>query len=1220
MAKEKPSNNSEDILNKLKADLEEKEAKENLEIKKERIRLSQEQNKRFLEKKEKGQIFKAEDKLIEAIFPHYKKEKLEEDVPKIIMPNKKEQPIKIKDAKTKMPKVEKIDGKIGAPRVGSRFFMENEEKKMEEYTIIGTRIAKKDGQLLLRIKKNPEDREEEAKEINSKWFVSKFNKEKILLTIKDDKRIEELVPFSKKRKEENEEKRNKKEKDVLNKTAESADKTREELEKKEDIGINVGAEASKDLIKKGNRLGFNKTQINNMSVKERDLIRKATEADDVGDLWRKYNVSEPKTVEDLKSHHEIGKKMDEVLLKNLDDIEKKNSEEKEANKDISKDTKHFLKMERNKKYTQDKIELEERRHKEFADPKITDKDAITANPDMKALFKKDPEKFIEENKEKAILAFKYLNKAMKIEDLAKNVFFKKNNQNITGLTDEDFAKTEAGKWQFKFDEINKKYDDELNAIVSKEMKSRTQRTTGKMKEEWLKKEAAKTPFDRKIDTDIEEAKKKLREEINKSAEIAKEKIEEKIIKIHDKSEEGFKKIENEQKIKAEEIKDQARKEYIEAKNAKQPFWKFGFGSKKREQEIKEKEEAYMKAKKEYFEISGKDKMDFLLEEKQKFQTENIEKKGLSERIKNGIKGGMNLWENWDKNEKDSKFTQNIKRAGKTFVKIAIIGGASVVTVYGLAGLGIGTATALAGGIGSYVGQKAVMGTAFASMINMVPEKHRWWVSLGVTVPVVISGGITTVGIAGVAGIAGYMGSKLIKNKNEENIKKDVDAKIKALKEKKGEKIEKESFEDFEKRQNAIEKELELIEKKSNKDKFYRNIKKAVLALAIGTLTIEMSGAMQDYRDHHKPREYVPRDHDPIPKPIPHPTPTPEIHTLNPDAIIHKGEGIEHALTRQIEHSEELQKALHWDGKENLHHFAQKGAHILTMRDGYVDANGNEIHVNVADKFGYEAKVENGHISIYEKDLAGNLTDKVHHEGDAFEKDTEKYEYKTTGNTHIEKPVPVMEEQTIHPEKPTPVFENTQTNHPQELQPDAPRLQFEEREEPPLNLQYEHPQGDAGVMDPSSGVRNFNAFYTANHNEGPTNYQNGYNNGYQNNNVVYRNINPEQYYQNHIEHQHQIVEQATKLHDHNIHQIFPKSNEYGEYADKPVRDYLKMEPEDTENPAEKELINHIHKVHASTELRPRPGNLFRNPETIEHYLDRAYEEAIKQGKIKEVVIE
>lgn len=679
-----------------------------------------------------------------------------------------------------------------------------------------------------------------------------------------------------------------------------------------------------------------------------------------------------------------------------------------------------------------------------------------------------------------------------------------------------------------------------------------------------------------------------------------------------------------EKIKdSEESKDQARKEYIEAKNAKQPFWKFGFGSKKREQEIKEKEEAYMKAKKEYFDASGReDKMDFLLEEKQKFQTENIEKKGLSERIKNGIKGGMNLWENWDKNEKDSKFTQNIKRAGKTFVKIAIIGGASVGAATALAGVGATWgAIALQGGITSYVGKKALMGTAFASAINSVPPKHRGWVSKTILVGSLGWAAYSTAGIGAIAGVAGYMGSKLIKNKNEESIKAEVAAKIEALKEKRNQKVEKESFEDFEKRQNAIEKELELIEKKSNKDKFYRNMKKGVWALAIGTATIEMSGALQDLRDHHQPHEYVPRDHDPIPKTEHHhTTPTHEIHTVNPDAIVHEGEGIENAFIRQIEHNTEMAKSLGWDGKENLHHFAQREAHELSIKEGYVDTNGNEIRVSVADKVAYEIKIENGHATVFEKSLDGKLTDTTHHEGDSFEKDTEKYEYKTTGNTHLEKPVPVMEEQTIHPEKPTPVFENTQTNNPQELQPDAPRLEFEEREEPALNLQYEHPQGDAGVMDPSSGVRNFNAFYTANHNEGPTNYQNGYNNGYQNNNVVYRNINPEQYYQNHIEHQHQIVEQATKLHDHNIHQIFPKSNDYGEYADKPVRDYLKMEPEDTENPAEKKLINHIHKVHASTELRPRPGNLFRNPETIEHYLDRAYEEAIKQGKIKEVVIE
>lgn len=1053
MAKEKPSTNTEEILNKLKTSLEEKERKlisvKSLELngkntlKKgqvikeygkevgyivKNIQTNQEGRKivkleltdgKTEEYELEDQKVRDEGKNIETVwrkigtteglrigFPNNEyvdkskevvKEELEEDVPQIIvMPNKKEQPVKMKETKEnkiKLPTL-KTDNEVFIPFIGNKFYMIKKGKK-EEYTITKSRTVKGTEKQLFKAKINPENSSEDPIEMSAEEISKLMDKGRIFLDKKEEvkKKVikKNIEPVIAK---------TKKDEETLNEMAQSADKNREEL------------------------MNENK---------------------------------EPKTIDELTTHHTIGKKMDEVLLNSLNDIEQKNLKEK-----LSKAKTNIQEKLKGKSITDSK----EKESKEF------------------------------------------------------------------------------------LDKINKERDDF----------------------EKQRKERIKAEQDKKIE----------------------EKLENK--------------------------KDQARREYIEAKNQKQPFWKFGFGSKKREQEIKEKEEAYMKAKKEYFEASGKDKMDFLLEEKQKFQTENIEKKGLSERIKNGIKGGMNLWENWDKNEKDSKFTQELKKAGKTFIKIAIIGGASVITVYGLAGIGIGTATALAGGIGSYVGKKAVMGTAFASAINSVPPKHRGWVSKTILVGSLGWAAYSTAGIGAIAGIAGYMGSKLIKNKSEENIKAEVAAKIEALKEKQNQKIEKESFEDFEKRQNAIEKELALIEKTANKDRFYRNAKKGALALLIGTATIEMSGAMQDYRDHHQSREYVPRDHDPIPKTEHHTTPIQETHTINPDAIIHKGEGIENAFIRQIEHSEELQKAFHWDGKENLHHFAQHEAHALAIKEGYVDTNGNEIRVNVADKVAYEIKIENGHATVFEKSLDGKLTDTAHHEGDSFEKNTEKYEYKTTGNTHLEKPVPTTEQSEIHLEKPTPVLENTQTNHPQELQADAPRLQFEERAEPALNLQYEHPKGDAGVMDPSSGVRNVNAFYTANHNEGPTNYQNNYNNGYQNHNVVYRNINLEQYYQNHIEHQHQIVEQATKLHDHNIHQIFPRSNDYGEYADKPVRDYLKMEPEDTENPAEKELIKHIHNVHASTDLRPRPGNLFRNPETIEHYLDRAYEEAIKQGKIKEVVIE
>lgn len=1077
MAKEKPSTNTEEILNKLKTSLEEKEKKLNsvksLELngnntlKKgqvikeygkevgyivKNIQTNQEGRKivkleltdgKTEEYELEDQKVRDEGKNIETVwrkigtteglrigFPNNEyvdkskevvKEELEEDVPQIIvMPNKKEQPVKMKETKEnkiKLPTL-KTDNEVFIPFIGNKFYMIKKGKK-EEYTITKSRTVKGTEKQLFKAKINPENSSEDPIEMSAEEISKLMDKGRIFLDKKEEvkKKVikKNIEPVIAK---------TKKDEETLNEMAQSADKNREEL------------------------MNENK---------------------------------EPKTIDELTTHHTIGKKMDEVLLNSLNDIEQKNLKEKlsKAKTNIQEKLKGKSKI--------DTIDIENKRLN------IAQKEAE------------------EDLKEKKDLIVEKLDEKPKGEKLSKN-------------------------------------------------------TRNFFKETFLKQE-----------------------------------------KIKD----------------SEEKKDQARKEYIEAKNQKQPFWKFGFGSKKREQEIKEKEEAYMKAKKEYFEASGKDKMDFLLEEKQKFQTENIEKKGLSERIKNGIKGGMNLWENWDKNEKDSKFTQELKKAGKTFVKIAIIGGASVGVATALASVGATWgAIALKGGITSYVGKKAVMGTAFASAINSVPPKHRGWVSKTILVGSLGWAAYSTAGIGAIAGVAGYMGSKLVGNVNEKSIKAEVAAKIEALKEKRNQKVENENFEDFEKRQNAIEKELELIEKTANKDRFYRNMKKGVLALAIGTLTIEMSGGIQDnFRDHHQPHEYVPRDHDPIPKTEHHTTPIQETHTINPDAIIHKGEGIENAFIRQIEHNTEIAKSLGWDGKEDLHQFAQHEAHALAIKEGYVDTNGNEIRVNVADKVGYEIKMENGHATVFEKSLDGKLTDTAHHEGDSFEKNTEKYEYKTTGNTHLEKPVPTTEESTIHLEKPTPVLENTQANHPQELQADAPRLQFEERTEPALNLQYEHPKGDAGVMNPSSGVRNVNAFYTANHNEGPTNYQNGYNNnGYQNHNVVYRNINPEQYYQNHIEHQHQIVEQATKLHDHNIHQIFPRSNDYGEYADKPVRDYLKMEPEDTENPAEKELIKHIHNVHASTDLRPRPGNLFRNPETIEHYLDRAYEEAIKQGKIKEVVIE
>lgn len=90
--------------------------------------------------------------------------------------------------------------------------------------------------------------------------------------------------------------------------------------------------------------------------------------------------------------------------------------------------------------------------------------------------------------------------------------------------------------------------------------------------------------------------------------------------------------------------------------------------------------------------------------------------------------------------------------------------------------------------------------------------------------------------------------------------------------------------------------------------------------------------------------------------------------VNSDAVVHKGEGIETALARQIENNPDLAKALGYKGDINdadaLHQFAGKEAHVLAEKEGYADQSVNE-----ADKTAYEIKSENGEITIEKKDVS-----------------------------------------------------------------------------------------------------------------------------------------------------------------------------------------------------------------------------------------------------------
>lgn len=113
-----------------------------------------------------------------------------------------------------------------------------------------------------------------------------------------------------------------------------------------------------------------------------------------------------------------------------------------------------------------------------------------------------------------------------------------------------------------------------------------------------------------------------------------------------------------------------------------------------------------------------------------------------------------------------------------------------------------------------------------------------------------------------------------------------------------------------------------------------------------------------------------------------------------EAIVRKGEGIEHSFIRQIEHNSELAKELGFKGNINdtkaLHQFAGKEAHIIAIKTGYVDSSGHEVRVAEANKIVYAIEIKNGNILVNEKDVAGNILE-THQEGNKFNEKPNIYE-------------------------------------------------------------------------------------------------------------------------------------------------------------------------------------------------------------------------------------
>src|SRR3989344_2137654 len=96
-----------------------------------------------------------------------------------------------------------------------------------------------------------------------------------------------------------------------------------------------------------------------------------------------------------------------------------------------------------------------------------------------------------------------------------------------------------------------------------------------------------------------------------------------------------------------------------------------------------------------------------------------------ERMMAAVSKGIEKWDNFGKAEGIKGYAQRFLKTG---ISLAMIGAVSGLSVQKLADLGIGTASALGGGLTSYLGKRMAMGSAMAGIMALVPGDKKKWVS------------------------------------------------------------------------------------------------------------------------------------------------------------------------------------------------------------------------------------------------------------------------------------------------------------------------------------------------------------------------------------------------------------------------------------------------------------------------------------------------------------
>ncbi len=570
--------------------------------------------------------------------------------------------------------------------------------------------------------------------------------------------------------------------------------------------------------------------------------------------------------------------------------------------------------------------------------------------------------------------------------------------------------------------------------------------------------------------------------------------------------------------------------------------------------------------------------EFLLAQLELKKQNDLENSSTPEKIKNGISKSIKWWEEIGKNPDDSKTKQFLKKTAKTIASVAIIGGASAAIVSSAAAVGVGSAGALAGGMGAYLTRRIAISVGFSTAINLTPDKYK---------PIAALAG-TGLSMLSMAGIAGYSVSKLSsfatkKWWSEEAIAKKSGETMESLGNKKI------NLDTLDADIKKMEEDIAKVSKEAEKKRTYRRLLATATALAAGVAVLEISGHISDEnkaeeaakqeeqrQEQEKAEEKLKAEEDKkleeqekkeaTEKENTKNKETTESKTVDQDAVVHKGEGIEHALQRQG-----------LSGHE---------AHLLAIKMGYVDGDGNEVRVAVADKVAYVVHNENGNLSVEEKYLNDNgmwESKETHHEGDKFETNTEKYEYSHDGNG----------EQTNNANENT---ENNLDNHkiipPEHVNPN------ENNTDNQAIIAPEHVNGTENNLTDEKIVapEHVNKTSGTENSEEEANSEN-------NNNINEFNLTPEQ------------LDKVDKVYEDNAKQLFGEDSlKWKQLERGPAENFVRMNTGEFEDPQAIKFLEHIQHLQEITELHPIEEDALREAETVGEFIKRTEQFLESKGQL------